>query len=494
MFKRFLQLEFKSFFRSASLGQSLGLKILMGFLAVYFMLSFLILGIALYPLLEELMPEHKPMQVLNSFVLLWLIAELIVRFMMQALPVMNIKHMMINNIKRKSIVHFVLVKSIFSFYNILSPLAIIPFGIWCINKGDYSTLQIIGWVIAMLSLIMAVNYANFLLKKKFADNIKALIPYLIIALALTGLEYFEVFSITAFFGSELNFLLLHPYLAIVPILLAIGLYIWNFNYLKNNFYLDSGLKGKSTEVETSDLAWTKHFGSIAPFLQLDVKLIWRNKRPKTTVWLSLIFLLYGLIFYTNDIYRLETPAFLVFAGIFITGIFVINFGQFIPAWDSSYYSMMMSQNIPMKQYLESKAGLMYFSIVVLTLLAIPYVYFGVEILLLNIACAVYNAGVNVPLILYAGSFNKKRIDLEKSQFMNYQGTGAAQWILGFPLLLIPIILWYIVYKTVDQTTATAALGLIGAVGLLLRNIFMEKIVKAYKAKKHIQINGFKQVS
>src|SRR5690606_7135497 len=158
------------------------------------------------------------------------------------------------------------------------------------------------------------------------------------------------------------------------------------------------------------------------------------------------------------------------------------------------YSMMMSQNIPMKKYLESKAGLMYFSIIVLTLLSIPYVYFGVEILLLNIACAIYNAGVNVPLILYAGSFNKKRIDLEKTQFMNYQGTGATQWILGFPLLIIPIVLWYVVYKIADQTTATTVLGLIGVIGLVLKNLFMKKIVKAYKAKKHIQINGFKQVS
>lgn len=494
MFKRFLQLEIKSFFRAASLGQSLGLKVFMAFLALYFMLSFLVLGISLYPMLEKVVPEQKPMQVLNSYILLWLSTELIVRFMMQTLPVMNIKHMMINNIKRKTIIHFILIKSLFSFYNTLAPLVIIPFGIWCIRKGDYTVLQIMGWIFSLLALMVTVNYANFLLKKKFADNIKALIPYLVVALAFVGLEYFEVFSITTFFGSMLNFLVEHPYLAIVPVLIAIGLYFWNFNYLKNNFYLDSGLKGKSTEVETTDLAWTKRFGSIAPFLQLDLKLIWRNKRPKTTVWLSLIFLFYGLIFYTNPIYSKEMPAFLVIVGIFITGIFVINFGQFIPAWDSSYYSMMMSQNIPMRQYLDSKSGLMYFSIIVLTLLATPYVYFGIEILLLNIACAIYNAGVNVPLILYAGSYNKKRIDLEKSQFMNYQGTGATQWILSFPLLLIPIVLWYIIYKVVDMTTATIVLALIGIIGVLLRNVFMKKIVKAYKTKKHIQINGFKQVS
>jgi hypothetical protein len=492
MFKRFLQLEWKSFVRSASFGQSLGLKIFMAFIAAYFLFSFLLLGIGLYPLLKQFFPEQSPMTVANNFVVIWLVSELFVRFMMQSLPIMNVRPMMINNIKRKEMIRFVLWKSLFSFYNILTPIVVIPFGIWCITKGDYSTIQIIAWIIAMLSLVASVNYANFLLKKKFADNLKALIPYLVVAVALAGLEYFEVFKVSVFVGELINWIFDYPILTLVPVLIAYGLYRWNFNYLKHNFYLDSGLKGKTTKVETTDMSWTKRFGSIAPFLQLDLKLIWRNKRPKTTVWISLFFAAYGLFFHLNPAFDNTSPMF-VMAGIFITGMFIINFGQFIPAWDSSYYSMMMSQNIPMRQYLDSKAVLMYFSIVVLALLSTPYVYFGVNILLLNLACAVYNAGVNVPLILYAGSFNKKRIDLEKSPVMNYQGTGAAQWILGFPLLLIPIILWYVVYKFVDQSFATLFLGVIGIIGLLLRNLFMEKIVKAYKAKKHIQISGFKQV-
>ncbi|MFA7445781.1 MAG: DUF5687 family protein, partial [Flavobacteriaceae bacterium] len=146
MFKHFLRLEWKSFFRSASFGQSLGLKIFMGFLAVYFLFSFFFLGIAAYPLLEEFFPDQKPFHIANSFVIIWLTTELFIRFMMQSLPIMNIKPMMVNNIKRKSIIHFVLVKSLFSFYNLLTPLAVIPFGIMCVAKGNYPVLPITAWV------------------------------------------------------------------------------------------------------------------------------------------------------------------------------------------------------------------------------------------------------------------------------------------------------------------------------------------------------------
>ena len=81
-------------------------------------------------------------------------------------------------------------------------------------------------------------------------------------------------------------------------------------------------------------------------------------------------------------------------------------------------SSSLSQNIPLKKYLESKVALISLSIVVMFLLSIPYVYFGWKALAINFACAAYNFGVNIPVILFFGSFNRKRIDLTKSALGN----------------------------------------------------------------------------
>ncbi|MDD3004359.1 DUF5687 family protein [Flavobacterium sp.] len=491
MFKKFLYFEWKAFFRSASFGQSLGLKIFLGFFAIYFLVSFLVLGIFLRDILLELKPNTNPIEAVNSYVLLWLLAELVLRFFMQSLPVLNIKPLLVVPIKRSTIINFVLIKSLFSFYNTLTLIIIVPFSISCMVNNHVSVLQAMMWLIAIFCMILTVNYANFLIKKKFADNLKALLPYLIIAITLGILEYFEVFKITEIVGQFFTLLLQQPVLVLAPILLAIGMYFWNFAYLRNNFYLDSFLKTKSKDAQTSDLSWTKRFGDIAPFLQLDLKLILRNKRPKTTVYMSLIILVYGLLFYPNPSYQ-EMPAMFVFVGIFMTGIFMINFGQFVPAWDSGYFNMMMAQNIPMKQYLASKVGLMTFSIIVLGILTSPYAYFGWNIFWLNLACAIYNLGVNIPMLLFATSFNKKRIDLEKSPFMNYQGTGAAQWLIALPIMVFPLIIWYITYLISNEIIATAMLAIFGVIGLLLRNILMDKIVSLYKKQKYAMINGFKQ--
>ena len=45
----------------------------------------------------------------------------------------------------------------------------------------------------------------------------------------------------------------------------------------------STVQTKVKEAKTTDLSWTNRFGSIAPFMQLDLKLIMRNKRSKSTL-------------------------------------------------------------------------------------------------------------------------------------------------------------------------------------------------------------------
>src|SRR3970040_2353485 len=410
---------------------------------------------------------------------------------MKILPVMNIKPLLILPIKKRTVIHFVLLKSLTSIYNIFPLLVSIPFGIFNIIEGNYNPLNMVVWMLAMYILVLTLFRANFLIKKKFSENIKAFLPFVALGLLFFGLDYFGVFKITTLSGTVMDALVLRPLLVLVPMLILGGLYFLNFNYLKSNFYLDNSLQSKVEEAKTSDLTWTKRFGEIAPFLQLDIKMIWRNKRPKTVIWISLIFLAYGLMIYTNPQYK-DTPAFFVVVGILMTGVFMLNYGQFVPSWDSNYYGMMMSQNIPMKQYLSSKAGLMSVSVVVLAILSMPYLYFGWNVLATNIACALYNLGINIPVLLFAGSFNKKRIDLEKSPFMNYQGTGATQWLVGLPLILLPTLIFYGIYKVSSLEIAIVVLAAFGIIGLGMRNLIMDKIAEGYRKRKYATINGFKQ--
>lgn len=491
MFRRFFSLEWKAFFRSASLGKSLGLKIFLAFMAIYFSIIFLLLGLGLFPLLQETFPQQEPLLKANELFLIWLGFELFWRFMLQSLPVMQIRPLLPLPVKKKKVVNYVLIKSLISFFNFLPLLVILPFAIFNFYKDRYDIFSLCGWTVSVYALVLCVNFLNFWLKKTFSGDLRVLIPYLGLVFILYMLENFGLFQVTEVFGRGLDFVLIYPWLALIPLLLLAALYVLNFNVLKKHFYLDESLKQKVREAKTQDFHWLKKFGDIAPFLQLDMKLIWRNKRPRTTIFISLIIMGYGLIFYPSEAYA-EMPFFFVFVGIFMTGVFMMNFGQFIPSWDASYFSMIMSQNIPLRKYLASKAALITFSIILLTLLTLPYVYFGWNILLINLSCALYNIGVNVPVLLFAGSFNRKRIDLEKSPFMNYQGTGAAQWLVALPLMVLPIFIFWLAQTFLSFEAGVLVLAGMGLIGIILRGRFLIFIEEAYKKNKYAMINGFKQ--
>jgi hypothetical protein len=490
MIQYFIKFEWKQFFRSSYWQKSIALNILMGFLALYFMLTFLVLGISIYPLLKKQFPESDPLIMVNGFLFYWFLGDLVMRFFLQKLPVMNIKPLLALPIKRSKILNYVLGKSAISFFNFLPLFAIIPFGVILIFE-DYSTTTALIWMLLMYVFTLIINFLNFIIEAKSTETELSFLPIIAIASGLFALNYFEIVSFSNLLGNAVNTITANPLLITIPIAILIGLYSINYFELKKKLYVDGSLKAKADVATTTDLAWTRRFGDIAPFLQLDLKLLWRNKRPRSSIFIVVIGLLYGLFFYPNPTYQ-NIPAMFVFVGIFVTGIFMINFGQFIPAWDSGYYKLLMSQNIKYKQYLNSKYSLMTISAVIMFVLSIPYVYFGWKILAIHFAAMVYNIGVNSHVLLYGGSFNRKKIDLTQRAAFNYQGTGAVQWIIGFPLLLIPILFFYIPYKFISFEAGILTLIVLGGIGIVFHQKLMNFITKQYLNSKHKMINAFDQ--
>lgn len=486
MFKHFLRLQWKSFFRSSSLGKSLGIKILMGFMAVYFLGLLAVLGGILFFVFEKQFPDSDPVFILSQYLLFWVLGELFLRYFMQKLPVMDIKPFLTLPVKKSSITHYILARSAVSFYNFLALLFFVPFCIVLLIQG-YSAINVLVWLLSVIGIVLSINYTNFLINK----NDKALITLAILLVGLYGLEYLGILPVKEYAGTLFYALFQNPVYTLIPLLLAGTSYYINYNYLRGKLFLDAFLKQKTKQAATSDLSWTERFGSIAPFLRLDLKMIWRNKRTKMQVFVSLGIVAYGLFFYTTGTYGITSTIFL-FVGIFMTGAFLSNFGQFIPAWDSEYFSMMMAQNIPLRKYLESKAGLISVSVVAMFLLTIPYVYFGWQALAINFACALYNLGVNLPVILFFGSFNKKRIDLTKSALGNMQGTSATQFLVLIPLLVVPSILYYVLKTFVSFEVAIAVLSILGIVGFALRKPLLDKITEGYRKRKYGMIAGFRE--
>jgi len=397
---------------------------------------------------------------------------------------MKIKPLLILPIKKNKLVHYVLGKSVFSIFNILGLFFYIPFSIVLIKEG-YNTAGVLGWLATMILIIQSSNFLNFLINK----NNKALIIIGVLLLSLIGLQKFGIYDVVGFGGSIFDYIYQNPIYVLVGVVVLATLYQLNYKQLRNQVYLDAAVATKVEEAKSADLSWADKLGDVAPFIKNDIRLIWRNKRTKTVFLMSFLFLFYGLIFFTNDTYA-KMPAMLMFAALFVTGGFTLNYGQFIPAWDSAHYKMLMSQSFRYRKFLESKWVLMVAMTTILYFLSFPYLYFGTDIFLMITAGAIFNIGFNSLFLLFSGSFNRKRIDLTKSGFGNTQGTSATQFLIIIPLMLFPMLLFWVFNKFVGHNAGFIVVAAIGIISLLLKNYAMNFIEKKYIKDKYAMINAF----
>ncbi|MDG1404415.1 DUF5687 family protein, partial [Polaribacter sp.] len=372
----------------------------------------------------------------------------------------------------------------FSFFNILGLFFYIPFAIVLIKEG-YHTAGVLGWLLTMILIIQSANFVNFLINK----NNVALVFIVGLFVILIGLQKFKIVDVVSFGGQIFDAIYVNPIFSLISVVLLLVLYWLNYKQLRNQVYLDEAVAAKVEEANTSDLSWADKLGDVAPFIKNDIRLIWRNKRTKTVFLMSFLFLFYGLIFYTMDAYKDSLPM-LMFASLFVTGGFTLNYGQFIPAWDSAHYKMLMSQSFRYRKFLESKWVLMVSMTTILYFLSFPYLYFGIDIFLMITAGAIFNIGFNSLFLLYAGSFNRKRIDLTKGGFGNTQGTSATQFLVVIPLMLFPMLLFWVFNTYVGYNSGFIIVASIGLISLLLKNYAMNFIEKKYIKDKYAMINAF----
>jgi hypothetical protein len=262
-------------------------------------------------------------------------------------------------------------------------------------------------------------------------------------------------------------------------------------FLKKELYLDKGLSKKKEKIIGSNLYFLDRWGPLGILLKNDIRLIIRNIRARQVVLTTGLFLFYGLFFFTQELY-LERPAILVFAGIFITGGFTITFGQFIPAWDSEYYSMLMSQNLNYKRYLKSKLYLLMFSVVISMALALPYLYFGKKVMALIIGCGIFNFGLGALISLFSGAYNATplKLNVKAKAFENTKGFNLTQFIFSIPKLVLPVLVFYIPYFFLGFNAGIVGLITSGLGGFVFRNQILGWIEKIYQIKKYETLAAF----
>lgn len=485
MHKKFIILEWKSFFRSASVGTDLFMKGFIFVLIFAYGILLLMTGVNVFYGLKKI--NLDPLNIFNKYLFYYFVIDLIMRLFIQKIPVMNIRTILTMPIKKHTIIHYSLFKTCIAYFNWLHFLLFIPFGITLLLNG-YDISSVLSWLVGVFCLIYINNFLNVILNNK--DSL--FIVFIVLVIGMSICQYYNYFDITIYSYPFFSNLYYSKWLFVVLISILIGLYFYSFNFLKKGLYLDDELSIKYEVAGTKKYNFLNQFGILGVFIKNDLKLILRNKRAKTTILMSLVFLFYGIIFFRNNSHQ---PAIIhILAGIMVSGGFLFTFGQFVPSWDSSYYPLMMTQNISYRNYLNSKWLLVVCATLISTILASFYLYFSWHAYLCVLSGAIYNIGVNSHLVLLGGAYNKTPIDLASSTgvFGDKKAFNIQTVLISIPKILLPLGLYAVGDYFINANAGLILVGIFGVFGFLFRDKIFIIIEKIYKTEKYKTLRAYKQ--
>ena len=486
--RNYFSLQIKQLFRSPTWGQTLWMRILVGFFVLYFVAVFLLLGIGLFFIIEEL-ELGDPLDVVHGYMLFYVLGDLVFRYLMQKMPVADIKQYLYLPIKKGKIVRLNVFKSLFSFFNVSHLFFIIPFGIILIVEG-YPVVETCVWMVSVNIALLANHFLNMLV-----NNSKMVFAIMLsLLLGLLSLQFYFGVDVTPFsFAIFAHFSSINSLITGGLILWVLVLYTLVFYQYRAQMYLDAGLLDKKIKFRENEYKFLERFGPLAPFLKMDLALITRNKRSKSAVIAGFLLVFYGLLFFTGTVESYESPAWQFFAGIFVTGGFLFSFGQYVPSWDSAYYPLLMSQNIRYIDYLNSKWYLVQIATIISTLLATFYLYLGWDAYRYVLLGMIYNLGINSYLVLWGGAFVKTKIDLSsyKKAFGDKSAFNYKTMLLFIPKLALPLLIYGLTAYYFSHELASIAIIVISILGFTLKKPVFRQIEKVYKKEKYTTLKAYK---
>jgi hypothetical protein len=289
------------------------------------------------------------------------------------------------------------------------------------------------------------------------------------------------------------YLVNNPVYMLVPLLLLFIVLGINYSYLKSRLTIEDVNVKKEKKVDSlSEKKYFESFGDLGEMIMLEIKLIWRNKRSKTIINMSPLFVFYGLLFYPQDTY-MEGFGFLIFVGIFMTGTFMFNYGQYMLSWESNYFDGILANNIDYTKHFKAKYIMMISTVVISYLLTLPYAYFGIKVVIINTATFLFNLGFLSFVLMYVASYSRKRMDMSKSSAFNYQGMGASNWLMILPFFLLPILIWLPFSLLGFPYWGIAAIGFVGVISLAFHKSLFKMVVRKFEQQKHLIAQGFREL-
>ncbi len=484
--------QYRASLRQMKSQQGWFMRIVIALMMVYSAFILLTLGFFFDRFSAELWPGANPVDVVNRSLLAAFVSLFFIRFLLQKTPRMKIVPYLHLPIGRWTMISFFQSTSLLSIHNFYPLLFFIPFWMrYIVAEGSITGHTM--WIGAVLMLILTSHFSNLLLRSILQR--RATLFYLLMTLFIAtafvdetagiGLQQrsSEYLFSHILSGDLLSLGLLFVLTAFVMTASTISLF-HSINRSEDS--------ARNTRARVRSFEVPSEWGLHGQLVRVELLLMWRNRRPRHYLYVSLLFSTMYLIFMMGSPMAFSGAAFAAILGLFASGGFALNYGQLMFGWDSTHYPAFLSRNVSFQAIVRAKLTVLQLSCLVLFVASLPlFIWLRPNLVPVHFAFLFYNAGVTTVLIMELASRNRQRVDIGKTGgFFNYEGFSAKHWLWFIPTALPPLL--FLIVMDDSPRLGLIILAAVGFTGLLLTQGWTRYFARGLMARKHRMLEGFQQ--
>ncbi|MFQ5568539.1 MAG: DUF5687 family protein [Rhodothermales bacterium] len=486
-----LRNHWKNFGRSFQ-GKRLWLTLL-GVLPVvtYVVIVLVSLGIFFDKIIHVPRSDLGPVSALNSHLFTGFFGMFTLRFFFQRPPRMETLPYLHLPIQRSQLIRYFQVISLVSIHNLYPLFFFLPFWINYGAKGPLGPTAAFFWFAGIVLCLLLSHYLNTLLRIAVDRYAKVLLFLLIALIAAQVLDEALGAHLVTRMSSLYFDALAQSNLAALSLLAAVTL----ATFLISNRVLLLNLgrdRSATAQQRTRPSFLSFSLSPIRNLIIMEMMMMWRNKRTKQYVVISIGVSTAYTALLLSDFNAIFGSLMAAAVGLFASGVFALNYGQLMFAWESRYFDGILARNIPLQHMILSKFMVLQGSCLFLFIVSLPlFFWLAPNLLMLHVAFLFYNAGVTSILMLALAVLNRKRVNSAEGSFFNYQGFSVLHWFWIIPTIIPPAILLFFLEGAPE--TALSIIALLGLMSMLLTWPLSLLLARFLARRKYMMAVGFRTI-
>ena len=481
MILQLLKHSWLQFWRAPTLKQNMVQTFFIGFFALYFMLNMLVLGYFLGDMIDKLFPGQDFILVVGGLLLYYFLLDLLTRYFLQKFPSFDIKPYLTLPVKKSTVAHYLLLRSLGHFLNILPFFFLVPFFLHAILPF-FPTTTSIGFVLFSIGMICVNNFLAFWIDKSMALNKNWVLGILIAILFLFFLEMKGYIAIFPYLQQIGGTIIQNPLLSAIPLASAGVGYFLLQQFFTKHLTLDVAQVDRRLYGSSIPTGWFERFGKAGVLMDVELKLMLRSKRARAYLIFSVLFLLYPLLGLGQ--FGEDNPYVLLVFGLFLTGMIMLNHGMLLLSWNSLHFDLLQSRGHTLYDLFLAKYYILCLACLFTYILSLPYFFWNPSIVLFNTAVLPFNMTVSIFVYMLLASYNSLRIDPNEGNAFSMNGFGAAHYMIFIPMIVAPCLLYLVGSFIGGKMVGLLFVASVGIIGLVFHQALTRLCVEEFKANRY----------